>query len=277
MSKRSTRVLADGFKFLEGPRWRDGELWMAEIGAGEVVAITAEGKQRSIVTVPGTPSGIGFLPDGTPLVVSVRERRLMRIKGSSLEQHADLSKMSPFLNDMVVDRQGRAYVGNFGFDVLKGEASKPGSVILVQADGKASEVARDLSGPNGSVVTSDGHLVVAESFAGRLSSFSIKPDGSLGEATKIPLDGSPDGICLDTEGGIWVSLFDKNRFVRVLNGKVVDTVETPDRHAIACQLGGADGKTLFCLTYSGALEDMGKAPTAQVEVTMVDAPAAGSP
>src|SRR5260221_1623278 len=152
---KSTRVLADGFKFLEGPRWRDGELWMAEIGAGEVVAITAEGKRRSIVTVPGTPSGIGFLPDGTPLVVSVRERRLMRIKGDKLEQHADLSRMSPFLNDMVVDRQGRAYVGNFGFDVLKGEASKPGSVILVQPDGKASEVARDLNGPNGSVVTSD--------------------------------------------------------------------------------------------------------------------------
>ncbi len=277
MSKRSTRVLADGFKFLEGPRWRNGELWMAEIGAGEVVAITAEGKRRSIVTVPGTPSGIGFLPDGTPLVVSVRERRLMRIKGDQLEQHADLSKMSPFLNDMVVDRQGRAYVGNFGFDVLKGEASKPGSVILVQPDGKASEVARDLNGPNGSVVTSDGHLVVAESFAGRLTSFPMKADGSLGEATKIPLDGSPDGICLDTEGGIWVSLFDKNRFDRVLNGKVVDTVETPGRHAIACQLGGADGRTLFCLTYSGALEDMGKAPTAQVEVTTVDAPAAGSP
>ena len=103
VTKRDTRVLADGFKFLEGPRWHNGELWMAEIGTGDVVAITAEGKRRTVVSVPGTPSGLGFLPDGTPLVVSIRERRLMRIKGNKLEQHADLSRMSPFLNDMVVD------------------------------------------------------------------------------------------------------------------------------------------------------------------------------
>ena len=90
---------------------------------------------------------------------------------------------------------------------------------------------------------------VAESFAGRLLSFPINPDGSLGEApAEIPLEGSPDGICLDTEGGIWVALFDKDRFDRVLDGRVADTVETPGRHAIACQLGGTDGRTLFCLT-----------------------------
>ncbi len=278
MSKRyTTRILADGFLFLEGPRWHDGELWMAEIGAGDVVAITMDGKRRTIAQIPGTPSGIGFLPDGTPLVVSVRDRKLMRIKKSTLEVHADLSDVSPFLNDMVVDRQGRAYVGNFGFDVLKGEPAKPGSEVLVYPDGRVIVVAKDLKGPNGAVVTSEGRLVVAESFGGRLSSFPIKQDGSLGESTAIPLEGSPDGICLDAEGGIWVALFDKNRFDRVLNDQVVATVETPGRHSIACQLGGADGRTLFCLTYEGALEDMGKAPSAQVEITTVDAPAAGSP
>jgi sugar lactone lactonase YvrE len=269
-------VLAGDFQFFEGPRWHNGELWMAEIGAGDVVAITGEGKRRTVIKVPGTPSGIGFLPDGTPLIVSVGERRLMRIRGGALEVHADLSDLSPVLNDMVVDRHGRAYVGNFGYDVLKGEKAKPGSVILVQPDGRVSEVAKDMNGPNGSVVTSDGCLVVAESFAGRLSSFPVKSDGSLGEATKVPLDGSPNGICLDIAGGIWVSLFDRDRFVRVLNGKVVDTVETPGRHAIACQLGGADGRTLFCLTYKGELEDVGKAFSSQVEITRV-APAAGSP
>ncbi|HUA36250.1 MAG TPA: SMP-30/gluconolactonase/LRE family protein [Candidatus Binataceae bacterium] len=277
MNKRITTTLASGFLFLEGPRWHGGELWMAEIGAGDVVAITADGQRRTIAKVPGTPSGIGFLPDGTPLVVSVRDRKLMRIKGNTLEVHADLSAVSPFLNDMVVDRQGRAYVGNFGFDVLKGEPAKPGSEVLVHPDGRVAVVAKDLNGPNGAVVTSDGRLVVAESFGGRLSSFPIKQDGSLGEATKIPLEGSPDGICLDAGAGIWVALFDKNRFDRVLDGKVVETVETPGRHAIACQLGGADGRTLFCLTYEGALEDIGKAPSAQVETTTVDAPAAGSP
>ena len=202
----------------------------------------------------------------------------MRIKDDTLEVHADLSSLSPFLNDMVVDRQGRAYVGNFGFDVLSGEPAKPGSVVLVQSDGRTSVVAQSLKGPNGSVVTPDGHLVVAESFARRLVSFPVKADGSLGEQqTKIPLEGSLNGICLDAEGGIWVALFDKNRFDRVLDGKLVETIETPGSHAVACQLGGADGRTLFCLTYEGALENIGKALSAQVEVTTVDIPGAGSP
>jgi sugar lactone lactonase YvrE len=211
-------------------------------------------------------------------VVSVRERRLMRIKHGALEEHADLSGISPFLNDMVVDRQGRAYVGNFGFDVLSGEPANPGSIILVQPDGRVSVVAEGLNGPNGSVVTADGRLVVAESFGGRLLSFQVNPDGSLGkQPIPIPLEGSPDGICLDTEGGIWTALFDKSRFDRVLSGKVVETIETLGRHAIACQLGGSDGRTLFCLTYEGALEDIGKARSAQVEITAVDIPGAGSP
>jgi sugar lactone lactonase YvrE len=180
MADLETRVLAAGFTFLEGPRWRDGELWMAEIGTGDVVTITADGARRTVVHVPGTPSGMGFLPDGTPIVVSIRERRLMRIKGTVLEEHADLSAISPFLNDMVVDRQGRAYVGNFGYDVLADEPAKPGSVVLVEPDGRVREVAQGLKGPNGSVVTADGRLVVAESFAGRLLSFPIKADGSLG-------------------------------------------------------------------------------------------------
>jgi sugar lactone lactonase YvrE len=202
----------------------------------------------------------------------------MRINGNKLEEHADLSKLSPFLNDMVVDRQGRAYVGDFGFDVLKGEPAKRGSIILVQLDGRASVVARDLKSPNGSMVTPDGRLIVGESGANRLVSYPIKPDGTLGDmAIDAVLEGSPDGSCLDVEGGVWAALFDKNRFDRVLDGKVVETVETPGRHAVACQLGGADGRTLFCLTYKGELKDIGKAPTAQVEVVAVDVAGAGSP
>jgi sugar lactone lactonase YvrE len=278
MSERNLRVLAAGFKFLEGPRWRDGELWMAEIGAGEVVTITLAGERRTVVKVPGTPSGLGFLPDGTPLVVSIRERRLLRIKGNKLEEQADLSKLSPFLNDMVVDRQGRAYVGDFGHDVLNGEPPKPGSIILVQLDGRASVVARGLKSPNGSMVTADGHLIVGESGANRLVSFPIKTDGSLGEMSLLAdLEGAPDGSCLDAAGAVWAALFDRNRFVRVLNGKVVETIETPGRHAVACQLGGSAGRTLFCLTCKGALRDIGKALDAQVEIADVDVAGAGSP
>jgi sugar lactone lactonase YvrE len=251
---------------------------MAEVGTEEVVVLTMEGECRKIVDVPGTPCGMGFLPDGTPLVLSLRERRLWRIIGNELEEHADLSTMSPFLNDMVVDHEGRAYVGDTGYDVLTDKNAKPGTIILVQPDGRASVVAEGLHSPNGCVITGDGRLVMAESLANRLASYPINPDGTLGDRpTLIELDGIPDGICLDAEGGIWVALFDKDRFDRVLDGKVVDTVETPGRRAIACQLGGPDGRTLFCLTYEGQHEDIGKTRTTRVETTVVDVQTGGSP
>jgi sugar lactone lactonase YvrE len=135
-------------------------------------------------------------------VVSIRERRLMRTNGNKLAEHADLGKLSPFLNDMVVDRQGRAYVEDFGYDVLEGEPAKPGSIILVHPDGRASVVARDLKSPNGSMVTPDGRLIVGESSANRLVSFPIKPDGTLREmGIHAVLEGAPDGTCLEAEGG----------------------------------------------------------------------------
>jgi len=167
--------------------------------------------------------------------------------GGSLQATSGLKQRQLPSARCQLDGQGRAYVGNFGFDILSGEPAKPGSVILVQPDGRTSVAAQGLKGPNGSVVTPDGRLVAAESFARRLASFPVNADGSLGEQpTEIRLEGSPDGICLDTEGGIWVARFDKNRFDRVLDGKVVETIETPGRHAVASQLGGADGRTLFC-------------------------------
>jgi len=156
----------------------------------------------------------------------------MRIHGDKLEQHADLSKLSPFLNDMVVDRQGRAYVGDFGYDVLSGEKAKLGPVILVatrrttsgrRARSQFAQMAR-WSPPTAGWwwrrVTRNAWRVPDQA------------DGSLDEtAIHTALEGSPDGICLDAEGAIWVALFDKDRFDRVLNGKVVETIETPGRHA----------------------------------------------
>lgn len=277
---RNTEVLADGFIFLEGPRWHGGELWMAELGSDNVVGVGLDGQRRNVVHVPGMPSGIGFLPDGTPVVVSMCERRLMRITNGALEQHADLSSVSAFINDMVIDRQGRAYVGDMGYNPLRGgpQPDTLGKIILVQPDGSAAFVADGIRSPNGCAITRGGHLIMAESLGNSLAAFVQNPDGTLGErSVAADLDGIPDGICMDAEDGIWVALFDKDRFDRVLNGKVVASIATPGRRAIACQLGGPDGRTLFCLTYEGLQSEIGKNVATRVEVVTVDVPGTGSP
>jgi sugar lactone lactonase YvrE len=278
MTDRRTEVLADGFHFLEGPRWRDGALWMSDIGGSRVIRLFEDGRSETVVEVPGSPSGLGFLPDGTPIVVSVFGKALHRIVNGKLAPHADVSHLvtSP-INDMVVDARGRAYVGCMGYDLFAGEAPKPGVILLVEPNGSARIVAEDMTFPNGSVITRDGRLVVGESFGNRLTSFRIADDGSLADRkVEAALEGSPDGICLDTDGGIWVAMLDHG-CVRIKDGRAVDRVPTGERKAIACQLGGTDGRTLFVLTFAGAVEDIGKVPGARVDVVRVDAPAAGSP
>ena len=279
MKIHSTDILAEGFNFLEGPRWRDGELWMAEFGANNVIAVNADGVRRVIAHLPEMPSGIGFLPNGTPLIVSMLDRRLMKIVDGAVKEHADLSELSPMLNDMVVDSKGRAYIGNVGYNLFDGvQPNTPGSVIMVQPDGAAAVVADGLMCPNGLAITGDGQLVVAESAGNRLSFYPIRQDGTLGEQSGVwDVGGLPDGICVDVENGVWVSLAFNNSFDRVLDGKVVERVEIAQGLAVACQLGGEDGKTLFCLTFNGEQQEIGKKVAARLETVRVDVAGAGSP
>lgn len=274
---RST-VLADGFHFLEGPRWRDGLLWVSDVGAGSVMTIAADGQRSTVIDIPGKPSGLGFLPDGSLIVVSIHERKLFRYRNGELGIHADLAGVAPsMINDMVVEPSGRAYVGSIGYDFFAREESRPGSIILVDAQGSAQVVAQGLTFPNGSVITNDRRLVVAESFGKRLSSYDIEADGTLrNHRIEAELGGTPDGICLDVEGGIWVAMLEQG-FARVKQGRIVDRVDTGANLGIACQLGGADGRTLFCLTFRGGLDDIGKKPGARVETVRVQAAGAGSP
>jgi sugar lactone lactonase YvrE len=278
MPDRKTELLADGFHFLEGPRWRDGALWMSDIGAKTVVRLRPGNPPERVIDLPGTPSGLGFLPDGAPLVVSVNERTLYRIVEGRLAPHADLSSLvSSPVNDMVVDDRGRAYVGCMGYDFFQGAPAKPGSILMAEPGGAARIVAEDLSFPNGMVITSQGRLVVGESFASRLTSFAIAADGSLSDRrVELDLGGTPDGICLDVEDGIWVALLEQG-FARVKDGRIVERVGTIGARAIACQLGGDDGRTLFCLTFNGAVGEIAQVPGASVETVRVDVPGAGSP
>ena len=283
MSSHVLSVLADDFVFLEGPRWRFGKLWVSDVNGKKVYTLNAQGVRELCVEVPNRPSGIGFLPDGTPLVVSMKDRSLQRVEQGRLVPHASVAHLvEGEINDMVVDRRGNAYVGSMGYDLFGGAKFKPGNLVLVTPDGKARVVADGLHFPNGPVVTPDNRtLVVAESWGKRLAAFTIEADGSLsGHRVFADLgDYTPDGITLDEEGAIWVAAFANNAFVRVRDGgEITDVISSGARRAVACTLGGADLKTLFCVTFAGEMKDIGKGMRAsRIETTRVAVAGAGSP
>lgn len=248
------QVLVDNLAFAEGPRWHDDRLWFSDMHSLGVFAVTANGRVDSVVRVPGQPSGLGWLPDGRLLVVSMTDRRVLRLDGSSLRLHADLARIASWhCNDMVVDVSGRAYVGNFGFDLYGGETPETTRLAVVEPDGLAAIAADGLSFPNGMAITPDGKtLVVAETFAHRLTAFDRAADGSL-PARRVfaNLPGlAPDGICLDAEGAVWAASPTGKAVVRVLaGGEVTDRIDL-GRPAFACMLGGSDRRTLYVCTAS---------------------------
>jgi sugar lactone lactonase YvrE len=276
------KLLADGFGFLECPRWHDGALWTSDMGANLVWKITPDGRREKVAEVPGKPAGLGFLPCGTPIVVSMERRVVYRIEHGRIVVHADLRDGSRgMLNDMVVDTNGRAFVDNSGYDAFAGEkwdGSNFGSILLVESDGSWREVAGDLAFPNGSLITPGRRLVVAESRIRTLTSFAIGDDGSLSDRRReADLHGDPDGICLDAEGAIWAGLGKTQEFVRVRDGQIVQTIPTPGSKAVACQLGGDDGCTFFGLVAHGEVSEIGRAQLASIGTCGVAVPAGNSP
>jgi sugar lactone lactonase YvrE len=276
----------DGFAFLEGPRWHAGRLWFSDMHAQRVYAASEDGAVEAVARVPECPSGLGWLPDGRLLVVSMEDRKLLRREpDGELVTHADLSAVATYhCNDLVVDARGRAYVGNFGFDLHTQQKPRAAKLALVQPDGAVSVAASALEFPNGAVITPDGHtLIVAESFGRRLSAFEI--DAASGALSKRRVwaalsDGAvPDGICLDAEGAIWVASPMSRELVRVHEGgSVSQRIACGERMAIACMLGGADRRTLFALT-STSIEpgECRRTRSARIERLRVDVPGAGLP
>lgn len=281
---RTTTVLLDGLCFPEGPRWHDGRLWFSDMHAHRVLALDpASGRVETIVEVPGQPSGLGWLPDGRLLVVSMVDRRLLRLEGDTLTEVADLSRFATFhCNDMVVDAYGRAYVGNFGFDLYAPQYEfRHAAIALVTPDGAARVVAAELSFPNGTVITPDGRtLIVGESFAARLTAFDIEPDGALGNRRLwAKLDGAtPDGICLDAEGAVWLASPLSSECVRVAEGgRVLDRVPVATQ-AFACMLGGPERRTLYICTANDSHPERCRAErSGRIEAVEVDVPGAGWP
>ena len=247
-------IVAEGIAFAEGPRWHDGALWWSDMHGHRVSRLRGDGAVELVCEVPTRPSGLGWLSNGRMLVVSMTDRRVLRLESDGrLDTHADLSALAPRrCNDMVVDVGGGAYVGNFGFELDDVEPPCPTVLIRVEADGAARVVADGLWFPNGMVLTDGGRtLVVAETWAARLTAFDVGADGSLsGRRVWAALDRRiyPDGICLDAEGAIWVASPSTGETLRVCEGgEVTDRVDT-GRSSFACALGGVDGRTLYVCT-----------------------------
>jgi sugar lactone lactonase YvrE len=275
-------ILLDGLAFPEGPRWHDGRLWFSDMHDLRVRTLDLAGRSDVVVEVPNAPSGLGWLPDGRLLVVSMRDRRVLRLERQGLVQHADLSALASFdCNDMVTDARGRSYVGNFGYDLHANAPQRLAELVLVEADGRARIVASELKFPNGTVITPDGRtLVVGESWAAQLTAFDIAADGSLSNRrvwAKLE-KAVPDGICLDAEGCIWVASPLGQQLLRVEQGGRITHRVDVSRRAIACALGGPDRKTLFAATSdSFAPEECRAARRGAIEVARVDVAGAGFP
>ena len=276
-------LLVDGLAFPESPRWHGDRLYISDMDDNRVLAIDMEGRTEVVAEVPTRPSGMGWLPDGTLLVVSMHERKVLKVEDGRLGVHADLGQLAGFhCNDMVVDAQGRAYVGNFGWDPRGEGPERHTPLILVQPYGTARLVGEPLHFPNGVVITADGTtLVVAESRGKRLSAFDIDTDGSLSNRRLFADLGEsfPDGICIDAEGAVWASLIFDSVFARVEDGgRVTDRVSCDPLRAYACMLGGPDGRTLFmCSASTSEPGDAAKLRQGRVSTVTVDVPGAGWP
>ncbi|MGH6971433.1 MAG: SMP-30/gluconolactonase/LRE family protein [Caulobacteraceae bacterium] len=282
MSSTLTTVL-DGLAFPEGPRWRDGRLIFSDMHAHEVVAMTPEGARETLYAHDGPVSGLGWLPDGRMLVVSMVDMKLLRIEPDGRAAvHADLSAIATGrCNDMVVGAEGCAYVGNFGYDYPHAEV-KPARLARVDPDGRVSVAADELIFPNGSMITPDGRtLIVGETFAGRMTAFDIGPNGALSNRrvwATLPPGAVPDGACLDAQGAVWVASPTTNDVIRLKEGgEVLQRIEAK-QGVFACMLGGQDRRTLYVLTASGSdPEDCLRIRAGRIESVRVETPGAGLP
>ena len=270
---RKPRVILEGYSYLEGPRWHEGRLWLSDFYTHRVLSVRSDGSDvRVEAEVEGQPSGLGWLPDGRLLVVSMCDQRLLRRETDGmLVEHADLSAYATgHLNDMLVDGSGRAYVGNFGYALMSGDELRAADVVRVDPDGVTAVAARALYFPNGTVLI-DGELIIAETFGNRLSSFELGSGGGLGErrdwarfgdpptSTVVSevlrgLTVAPDGICGDAEGAVWVADALSDRAVRVRRGGAIVDEVTTGTGVYACALGGDEGRTLYLCTAPGFAE-----------------------
>jgi sugar lactone lactonase YvrE len=299
MSKRDIKVVANRLTYLEGPRWHEGVLWFVDFYSHGVYRVNQSGSVEKVVHVEQQPSRLGWLPDGRMLVVSMKDRKVLRQeKDGKLVVHADIwDKCGGHANDMVVAPSGNAYVGNFGFDLMGGAGHKSTGLVMVRADGSSQVVADGLAFPNGMVITpGEKKLIVNELFGNKISQFDIRSDGTLGPRSDFANFGDlgdepdvgvrlqhakiiPDGLTLDAEGAVWFADTINERAVRIAEGgKILDEVNIAPEGIFAVALGGEDGKSLFLCAAPDWDEGARKAAReGRMLSTRVDVAHAGTP
>jgi sugar lactone lactonase YvrE len=295
--RRLTRLL-DGGTFFEGPRWHQGRWWVSDFytDGGRVLVIDPEGAIERQIPLE-QPSGLGWLPDGDLLAVSMTAHKLLRVPadGGEPSEYADLSELSRGeANDMCVDEQGRAWVDSFGYDLYAGEQATGATLMRVDPGGDVVAVADGLHFPNSIMIPPPGDtLIVAETIASRLTAFTLNDDGSLGDrrvyaqiAPTAPLEEidaeytkvgyGPDGCTLDAEGCVWCGDSLHQRIARVApGGEIVEEIPTPEAgmSIYAAMLGGEDGRTLLmCVAPDWRLGMGNNEPRASLYTTRVEVP-----
>jgi sugar lactone lactonase YvrE len=283
MRESRLKTILDGGRYFEGPRWHDGRLWFVDCMARTLLSISPAGELKGHASVTDdTPCGLGVLPNGDIMVLTMFRKRLLRFAAEKLSLYADLSQLATgTIDDMIVDGQGRAYVGDLGFNLPPPEGrGAVGRIILVTPDGDARVVADGLRFPNGIAVSSDHRrLVVAEMDGACLADYDIAPDGGLSLRGRLGRINDPDGICLDRDGAVWVASFTEDAFIRIgRDGEERERIVVPGRRALACALGGADRRTLFCLSAETSYEELRKGKSAsRIDVVEVETPGDGYP
>lgn len=291
MIELTSEVLIDGLIFPECPRWRDDKLFFSDMHAHKVMTVDLSGKTTTLAEFPHRAAGLGFLPDGQLLINTMRDLQVHRLGPDGIQPVADLTQYGDdFINDMVVDGHGRAYIG------ARNKRPSPehppsGRIVLFSMDGTTRMVADELDGPNGSVITPDGKtFIVAETAGHKLTAFDIRDDGTLTNRRVFADLGErvADGICLDADGAVWIGSPGTRECARVLEGgEVTHTVRCGERWPLACMLGGEDGRTLFLMNCITTHENMAKLTSPDldhlsesrgwIEVVQVEVPGAGYP
>jgi|TARA_B100001094_G_scaffold333269_1_gene410036 sugar lactone lactonase YvrE len=297
----------EGIYFGEGPRWHENKLWFSDMQGFKVMTLDLDDKLETVCEIPNQPSGLGWLPSGDLLIVSMTDRKILKLSNGNLSIHADLSELVQFnCNDMVVSRNGTAYVGNFGMKDAQDKVKKT-HLVIVKADGSVIKGPDELSFPNGTVISEDGKtLIVGETLAGKLTAFDINDEGLLINKRLWARTGSPiilnimkflrkigitlqekkggsnfyvpDGICLDEKNGIWVASPTSSSVIRVeKGGKITDEIKTP-KNAYACMLGGTERKTLYVMVADSSDADIcRKNPTGAIYSAEVSIAGCGKP
>jgi len=283
MTPVKLRSVHDGGRYFESPRWHAGRLWFVDCMERTLLSLAPSGGcEQHAKFDDDTPCGLGVLPDGRLIVLTMFRKRLLAYADGGLSLYADLSGIATgTIDDMIVDGLGRAYVGDLGFDLPPPpDRGAVGRIILVMPDGATRVVADGLRFPNGIAVSPDNSwLVVAEMDGACLADYDIAADGGLNLRRRLGSMKSPDGICLDREGATWVASFDEDAFIRVnRGGNELQRIKVPGRRALACVLGGPERRTLFCLSAATSYEELRqRKSSARIDIVDVEIPGAGNP